>query len=353
MQVDSGERPLEAEATKHGSHRESSWPTLSRRNTGVVLAAGTGMFVLAFAVVAARYLADTPGQLAHGNPGLVAAAAALSLFGFACKAHAWRQLIASDERPRALALAAANGGASVSGLALPGRFDDVVRIAIVRRSGACPTGVGTLCLSLFMLGLIDAAALAPLAATAAVLPGHSLGIRLGLALLAAVGFAAAAVVVAMPRLVASRPLLRFSIGRWVHPRTTSLREASQAWVLVSACWLTRALGILLLFGALGVGFSPALALFFLCASSAAAALPVGPGGTATQVGAGTAVLIASGVSVSQAVGAAVAVQGMALLVGGSIFLFAIVSRIVLRFARRYHPATPLAAQLRLVGEARP
>jgi len=328
-------------------------PACSKRTAGLVLAAGSGVLVLVIAVIGVRYLAETPARLSRGNPGLLAAAAALSLVGYACKAHAWRRLIARHERPRALALAAANGGASLSGLALPGRFDDVVRIAIVRRSGACPTGVRTLCLSLFMLGLIDTAALAPLAVAATALPGHSLGVRLGLALLAGVGFAAAAVVVAMPRLAASKRLLRFPIGRWLHPRTTSLREALQAWALVSASWLTRAVGLLLLLGALGVGFSPALALFFLCASSAATALPIGPGGTATQVGAGTAVLIASGVSASQAVGVALAVQGMALLVGGSIFLFATAWRIALRLAPRYRLVTALALRRPVVGVARP
>ena len=114
-----------------------------------------------------------------------------SLLGYAFKAYGWRQLFAAHERPQALALAAANGGTSIAALALPGRFDDVVRIAIVRRSPNCPAGVKALCLSLAMLGLIDAVALAPLALAASVLPGHSIGVRVGLALLGGVGLAAA------------------------------------------------------------------------------------------------------------------------------------------------------------------
>jgi uncharacterized membrane protein YbhN (UPF0104 family) len=250
------------------------------------------------------------------------------------KAYGWRQLFAAKERPKPLALAAANGGASVTALALPGRFDDVVRIAIVRRFRGCPANVRALCLSLGMLGLIDAAALAPIAFAAAVLPGHSIGVRLGLVLLAVVGLAAAAVVFALPRVAGGRQLLRFRIGRWLSPRTTSARDATLAWVLVSACWLTRVAGLLVLLGALGVGYSFPLALLFLCASSAAAALPVGPGGTATQAGAGAAVLIASGVGVSEAVGVAVAVQLVGILVGGSIFLVAASWRTGLRLAPR-------------------
>jgi uncharacterized membrane protein YbhN (UPF0104 family) len=137
-------------------------------------------------------------------------------------------------------------------------------------------------------------------------------------------------------MAASRRLLRFRLGRWLRPRTTSLREASLAWALVTACWLTRAVGLVLILGAFGVGFSFTLALLFLCASSAAAALPVGPGGTATQAGAGAAVLIVYGVGVSEAVGVAVAVQAIGILVGGSIFLFATAWRTGLRLAPRYH-----------------
>jgi len=293
--------------------------------------------MLVLAVVAARHFAETPWPLSRGHPGLLVAAGVLSLLGYTFKAYGWHQLFAIDERPRPLALAAANGGASITALALPGRFDDIVRIAIVRRFRGCPAGVRTLCLSLVMLGLIDSAALAPLAFAAAVLPGHSLGVRLGLALLAVVGLAAAALVLALPRMAASSRLLRFRLGRWLHPRTTSLREASLAWALVSACWLTRAMGLLLLLGALGVGFSFTLALLFLCATSAAAALPVGPGGTATQAGAGAAVLIAYGVGVSEAIGVAIAVQAVGILVGGSIFLFAAAWRTGVRLAPRYHP----------------
>ena len=247
------------------------------------------------------------------------------MLGYGLKAHAWRRLFALRERPQALALAAASGGAAVSGLALPGRFDDVVRIAIVRRFRDCPAGVRTLCLSLAMLGLIDTVALAPLALTASVLPGHSPGVRVGLAALGGVGLVAATLVLFLPRATASRRLLRFRLGRWLHPRTPSRRQALQAWALLSACWLTRVVGLLFLLGALGIGLSLTLVLLFLCASSAAAALPLGPGGAATQAGAGTAVLIASGVGASEAVGVAVAVQAVGILVGGSIFLVAAIS----------------------------
>ena len=313
------------------------------RNGRLALGLLVGFAAAVLAIVAARRLAVVPWPDLRVNPGLLAAAAALSLLGYAFKAYGWERLFAAHERPQPLALAAAMGGASVTALALPGRFDDVVRIAIVRRFRGCPAGVKALCLSLFMLGLVDAAALAPLALVAAALPGHSLALRLALVFLVGVGLGAAALIVALPRLTASRPVDRFRLGRWVRPRTVSLREAFAAWGLVSACWLTRALGLCVLFGALGLGFSLALALLFLCASSAAAALPIGPGGTATQAGAGAAVLIASGVGVTESVGAALASQVLGILVGASILLAATAWRTSQRLTPLYRPASAMGS----------
>jgi hypothetical protein len=67
-------------------------------------------------------------------------------------------------------------------------------------------------------------------------------------------------------------------------------------------------------------------LLLLCAGAAAAALPIGPAGAATQVGAGTAALIASGVGGSQALAVTVAVGALGVLTGAAIFLVAVVWR---------------------------
>jgi hypothetical protein len=88
-----------------------------------------------------------------------------------------------------------------------------------------------------MLGLIDSAALAPLAAVAVAFPGAGIAARAALAVVAAAGFAAAAVIVALPRLAESKSSLRFRLGRWLSPRTTSLRRAIQALVGTSA-WIS-------------------------------------------------------------------------------------------------------------------
>ena len=303
-----------------------------------MLTAASGALVIALTVLAARHFATTSWPLANGNPAVLVAAGLLLLLAQAFKAYGWGQLFAPGERPRILTLAAGNGGAALIGVVLPGRFDDAMRVAVVRRFPGCPASVRALCLSLVMLGLIDSVALAPLALAAALFPGAGTGMRAALAVVAGAGVASAALILALPRLAASQRALRFRLGRWLGPRTTSRRAASQAWAFVSACWLVRAVALFLLLGTLGVGFSFPLALLFLCAGAAAAALPVGPAGAATQVGASGAALIASGVGASQALLVAVSVGALGVLSGGAILLFAVAWRTGLSLVPTRAPA---------------
>jgi hypothetical protein len=293
---------------------------------------GYGTVALALAVLTGRHFATAGWPLAAGRPGLLAAAGVLLLVAQALKALGWGRLFGPDERPSPLALAAGNGGAALIGLILPGRFDDAMRIAVVRRYPGCPAAIRVLCLSLVMLGLIDSVALAPLALVAAILPGVSAGMRAAFAVVAAAGAAAAVLILALPRLAATKHFLRFRLGRWLGPRTTSRGLAAQAWALVSACWLVRALACFLLLGGLGVGFSIPLALLFLCAGAAAAALPVGPAGAATQIGAGATALIASGIGTSQALAVAVTVGALGVLSGVAVLVGAIAWRTGLSLA---------------------
>jgi uncharacterized membrane protein YbhN (UPF0104 family) len=287
------------------------------------LVAVSGVFAVGVGFLAARHFATTSWPLSGGEPGVIAAAGLLLLLAQAFKAYGWGRLFAPGERPTPLALAAGNGGAALIGVVLPGRFDDAMRVAVVRRYPGCPAGVRALCLSLVMLGLIDSVALAPLALVAAVLPGAGIGVRSGLVVVAVAGIASAALILALPRLAASRRALRFRLGRWLSPRTTSRRRISEAWALVSACWLVRAVAFFLLLGTLGIGFSFPRALLLLCAGAAAAALPIGPAGAATQVGAGAASLIATGIGASQALAVTIAVGALGVLSGAAIFLVAV------------------------------
>jgi len=83
--------------------------------------------------------------------------------------------------------------------------------------------------------------------------------------------------------------------------TGNSREAIVAWVYLVGCWTTRALGSTLLLAALGIGFSPKLALVVLCLSAAASLIPVASGGAVANVSATAAVLLALGVHKEQAI----------------------------------------------------
>lgn len=272
--------------------------------------------------LAARHFAESGWPLAHADVPLMAAAGVLFLLAYAFKAYGWHRLFSPADRPRPLTLATACGAASVSGAALPGRFDDVVRVAIVRRSNCSESGVATVCFSLFMLGLIDTAALMPLAWAAAASPETAVGVRVAMSIVAAAGFGAAIVIAFLPRMVASGRLIRFRIARWLGERTTSPRDAWKAWILVLASWLVRAVGLFLLLASFGIGISFPLAIAFLCAAAASGALPVAPAGAATQAGAGAAILIASGIAASEAVAFAVAAQALLIFAGAAVLVFA-------------------------------
>jgi hypothetical protein len=97
-----------------------------------VLAAGSGALLVALALLAARHFATTSWPLASGDPGLLVAAGLLLLLAQIFKAYGWGRLFTVDERPNVLALAAGNGGAALIGVVLPGRFDDAMRVAVVR-----------------------------------------------------------------------------------------------------------------------------------------------------------------------------------------------------------------------------
>jgi hypothetical protein len=90
--------------------------------------------------------------------------------------------------------------------------------------------------------------------------------------------------------------------------------------------VVRAIAFFLVLGALGVGYSVPLALLVLCAGAAAAALPVGLAGAATQAGAGGAALVAMGVDATQALHVAVSIGTLGVITGTAVFVAAIVWR---------------------------
>ena len=291
------------------------------------------VFALAMTGLAAWRFSSTGWPFSHGKPVLIIGAGLLFVVAYPVKAWGWGKLFAAGERPKTSTLAAAGGAASVTGVALPGRFDDVVRVAVVRRYPNCPAGVRALVFSLFALGLIDAVALVPLASTSAALTS-STGVRIALALIAAAGVAAAVVIGVLPRMMKCGRFIRFRLARWIQVRSPSFGDAAKATVLVHVSWLVRTGGVLLLLWGLGLGLSMPLAMLFLCAGAASAALPLGPAGAATQAGGGAVILVASGVASSHAIDFALATQSLAVLAGAVVVACTLVwhggRRLVLR-----------------------
>jgi hypothetical protein len=102
--------------------------------------------------------------------------------------------------------------------------------------------------------------------------------------------------------------------------THCVREAGAALLFISVSWGLRGTAVFLLLNALAFPASFPLALAFLCASAASAALPIAPAGAATQAGAGAAILIASGVGAGQAIAFSVAAQAMVIVTGAAVVL---------------------------------
>src|ERR687887_1135385 len=184
------------------------------RKVRIVVNAAFVTIALAAAALTALHFAHSGWPLAHADPLLVVAAGFLFLGAYAFKAWGWQRLFAPNERPQALTLAAAGGAASVGGVALPGRFDEAIRIAVVRRLPGRTAGIGAICLTLLVVGLLDSAALAPLASVAAAAT-ESGGVRVGFAVVAVAGVAAAGLVLFLPRIACLRLVARFKVGRWL------------------------------------------------------------------------------------------------------------------------------------------
>ena len=123
------------------------WQLRHSRRTRWGVGIGSGAFMLLLAFLAVRHFATTSWPLSHGQPGLLVAAGLLLLLAQALKAFGWARLFTDRERPSPLALVAGNGGAALIGVVLPGRFDDAMRIAVVRRYPGCPAGLRAISLA--------------------------------------------------------------------------------------------------------------------------------------------------------------------------------------------------------------
>ena len=293
----------------------------------LIVQAGFAAAALTVTVLAVRHFLRAGWPLHGANVWLVLAAAALFVGAYAFKAWGWRRLFAGARaslEPRArhrrrrrgrdrarAARPLRRGGADLGRPPLPRQAHRAWARSASRSSCS---------------DWSTRAALTPLSAVAAGISGASGWFLAGLILVAAAGVAAAALVLALPRLSRTSRLVRFRLARWVQEHCACPREAMKAWAFVSVSWLLRGAALFVLLHALGLG-SPAsasLALVFLCASAASAALPIAPAGAATQMGAGAAILVVSGMHTSDAVAFALSAQALIILAGASIVVAAAV-----------------------------
>jgi hypothetical protein len=90
------------------------------------------------------------------------------------------------------------------------------------------------------------------------------------------------------------------VYRRIADDTRLSRQTLVAGLLLFGCWTSRALGSAVLLSALGVGFSPTLALVVLCMAGATSILPITAGGAVVGMGTTAGVLFALGVAKGQA-----------------------------------------------------
>jgi hypothetical protein len=167
-------------------------------------------------------------------------------------------------------------------------------------------------------------------ASVAAVSSSSMLVRAGFLVVAVAGVLAALVVGFLPILARRERVLRYRGGRWLASHTHCTKEAWAAWIFVSISWTLRGFAVFLLLNALSLHGSFPLALAFLCASAASAALPIAPAGAATQAGAGAAILMASGMHGAEALAFAVAAQALVIVTGAAVMLLVAAWQVALR-----------------------
>ena len=265
-----------------------------RISAGILFAVVT----LVACVLLGKRFTHTSWPLQRAHMSLVGGAVFFYLASYVLRALGWQKLFPAGARPDRARCLAACGAAAASGVVLPFRLDYLIKIGTLRRMRGVKLGLEAIVLSIISLGMVDAVAFLPLSISATATSSSTFRAPLILVVLFGVGSCSLLVggqhLLRLP-VIARRARLSKLLGRVAdHPLGTT-RDAIVAWCFLLGCWTTRAVGSTILLGALGVGFSPTLALVVLCISAAAALIPITSGGAIANVGATAAVLLALGV----------------------------------------------------------
>ena len=270
-----------------------------RRGRQLVAGAAFVLFTVAAAVLVGRRLTNASWPLDHAQPALAAAAALSYLASYLFRARGWHRLFPPDECPDQARCLASVGAAAASGAVLPFRLDYLVKVGMLRKLGGIRVGFEAIVLSIVSLGLIDAIAMLPLSISATATSGSALRGPLLIVVVFGVGCCTLLVVggrlIHLPLLGRSRRLQTISEHVSRHTTTRGRRDATAAWFYLFACWSTRAFGSAALLTALGLSFSPTIALTVICLAAAAGVIPITSGGVVVGAGATAGILLALGV----------------------------------------------------------
>jgi hypothetical protein len=170
---------------------------------------------------------------------------------------------------------------------------------MLRKLRGIHIGVGAIVLSIVSLGMIDAIAMLPLSISATATSNSAL--RGPLLIVVVFGIACCTLLVVGAKLM-RLPVLRRScrlrtLSEHIaqHTQRGGRQNAVVAWSYLFACWSARAFGSAALLSALGLSFSPEIALTVICLGAAAGVVPITSGGAVVNAGAAASILLALGV----------------------------------------------------------
>ena len=281
---------------------------------------GAGLLAVGGFVVLLQ-LASKPWPFTGVSPLLLAAATGLFVLSLFFRISGWQQLIKASERPEKAACFASAAVAAISSSVLPAKLDYVVKIWIVRRLSKRALAIKTAVFSLLLLGLVDAVALVPPAATGALTVGRP-EIRFPMLLVMLIGLGCAFALLAtswIGQLAVVRRSLRLTrANNSLTAGSSSRREHLTAFVLLSCSLWLRAAALMILLVALSVSFSLTTALVFICLTAGSGFVPIPSFGPA----AGTAALSGLGLGLAHAATFALAVTMLSFVAAAISIAFA-------------------------------
>ena len=193
------------------------------------------------------------------RPVLVGVSALLFFVAYAFKAWGWQRLFAKHERPAPARSPSPAARPASAASRFPAGSTTRCGSRCVKRFPGTRVGLGTVGLSLIVLGMLDNAALTPLASVAAV-SSSSMLVRAGFLVVAVAGVLAALVVAFLPMLARRERVTRYRVGRWLASHTQCTKEAGAALALRLRLLGLRGAAVFLLLNALSLQGSFALAL---------------------------------------------------------------------------------------------